>query len=171
MDKHTSRMVENVLCLCYGPCVYKASYPWEKKHTQLFFNVSMATISCKHITTFVGQSSYSPFGLYGPSVVLYILYLTLCMIGIHSHRYLPKVLRAQHLGVEHDFALVRGDLQGGQHVVHSGQVGGRAGRHVVELPLQDVETRPTRDMGALKRGGIQSVMLGTDKQTQLKHKA
>lgn len=38
--------------------------------------------------------------------------------------YQPEILRAQHLGVVHDFTLVRGDLQGGQHVVHPGQVGG-----------------------------------------------
>lgn len=61
----------------------------------------------------------------------------------------PEVLGAQHLGVVHDFTLVRGDLQGGQNVVNSGQVGGRAGWHVVELPLEDVETWPSRYMRAL----------------------
>lgn len=54
----------------------------------------------------------------------------------------PEVLRADDLRVVHDFALVRGDLQRGQHIVHAGQVGGGAGWHAVELPLQDVESRP-----------------------------
>lgn len=69
-----------------------------------------------------------------------------------SLSYQPEVLRAQHLGVEHDFTLVRGHLQRGQHVVHSGQVGGRAGRHVVKPPLQDVEAGPPGYMRALRTG-------------------
>lgn len=72
-----------------------------------------------------------------------------CLSLSFSHT--PEVLRAQHLGVVHDFTLVRGDLQGGQHVVHSGQVGGRARGHVVELPLEDVETWPACDVGALRK--------------------
>lgn len=62
----------------------------------------------------------------------------------------PKILGPNHLGVVHHFALVGGDLQGGQHVVHSRQ-GGRARRHAVELPLQDVEARPPRHVGALEQ--------------------
>lgn len=75
------------------------------------------------------------------------------MSGRYTQNHQPEVLRAQHLGVIHDFTLVRGDLQRGEHVVHSRQVGGRAGRHAVELPLEDVETGPPCDMGALGRGG------------------
>lgn len=63
----------------------------------------------------------------------------------------PEVLGGDHLGVVHDLALVRGDLQGGQHVVHAGQAGGGTRGHAVELPLQDVEARPPRHMGALQR--------------------
>lgn len=65
----------------------------------------------------------------------------------------PEVLGADDLGVVHDFALVRGHLQRGQHVVHAGQVGGGAGGHAVELPLQDVEARPPGHVGALERVG------------------
>ena len=55
----------------------------------------------------------------------------------------------QHLGVEHNLTLVGGDLQGGQDVVHTGQAGGGARRRAVETPLEDVETRPARHVGAL----------------------
>lgn len=77
----------------------------------------------------------------------------------HTSSYQPEVFRAQHLSVVHDFTLVRRHLQGGQHVVHSGQVGGRTGRHVVELPLEDVEAWPPRDMGALKKEEIHEFII------------
>lgn len=68
-----------------------------------------------------------------------------------SLRQVPEILRPDHFCVVHHFALVGGDLQGGQHVVHSGEVGGRTRRHAVELPLQDVEARPPGHMGALQQ--------------------
>lgn len=37
-----------------------------------------------------------------------------------SLRRVPEILRADHFRVVHHFALVGGDLQGRQHVVHSG---------------------------------------------------
>lgn len=56
---------------------------------------------------------------------------------------------SQHLRVVHNLALVGGDLQRSQHIVHAGQAGGGAGRRVVEAPLEDVEARPARYVGAL----------------------
>lgn len=56
---------------------------------------------------------------------------------------------SQHLCVVHDLALVGGDLQRGQHVVHAGQAGGGARRRVVKAPLEDVEAWPARYVGAL----------------------
>lgn len=61
---------------------------------------------------------------------------------------------SQHLRVVHDLALVGGDLQRGQHVVHAGQAGGGARRRVVKAPLQDVEARPARHVGALEERRI-----------------
>lgn len=55
----------------------------------------------------------------------------------------------QHLSVVHDLALVGGDLQGGQYIIHTRQTGGSAGCRAVEAPLEDVEARPTGDMGTL----------------------
>lgn len=55
----------------------------------------------------------------------------------------------QHLGVVHDLALVRGDLQRGQNIIHPGNVGGGASRGAVEAPLEDVEARPACYVGAL----------------------
>lgn len=55
----------------------------------------------------------------------------------------------QHLGVVHDLALVRGDLQRGQNIIHPGNAGGRACRGAVEAPLEDVEARPACYVGAL----------------------
>lgn len=63
----------------------------------------------------------------------------------------PEILGPDHFCVVHHFALVGGDLQGGQHVVHSGEVGGGTRGHAVELPLQDVEARPPGHMGALQQ--------------------
>lgn len=64
----------------------------------------------------------------------------------------PEILGPDHFRVVHHFALVRGHLQGGQHVVHPGQVGGRTRRHAVELPLQDVEAWPPGHVRALEQG-------------------
>lgn len=63
----------------------------------------------------------------------------------------------QHLGVVHDLTLVGGDLQRGQHVVHSRQAGGGAGRGAVEAPLQDVAAGPARHVGALLIRGEPSI--------------
>lgn len=63
----------------------------------------------------------------------------------------PEILRPDHLGVVHHFALVGRDLQGGQHVVHPGQAGGSTRWHAVEFPLQDVEAGPPCHMGALEQ--------------------
>lgn len=82
-----------------------------------------------------------------------LLSFRMCHTRTETDTHSPEVLGAQHLSVVHDLALVRGHLQGGQHVVHSGQVGGRAGWHVVEPPLENVETRPPGDVGALRMGG------------------
>lgn len=68
--------------------------------------------------------------------------------------YQPEVLRAQHLSVVHDFTLVWGDLQCGQHIVYPRQVSGRAGRHVMELPLEDVKPWPACNMGALNKAKV-----------------
>lgn len=59
----------------------------------------------------------------------------------------------QHLGVVHNLTLVRGDLQRGQHIIHTRQAGGGAGRRAVETPLQDVEARPACYVGALFEAG------------------
>lgn len=58
-------------------------------------------------------------------------------------------MRGQHLGVIHDLALVGGDLQRGQHIIHTGQARGGAGSGAVETPLEDVETWPACYVGAL----------------------
>lgn len=55
----------------------------------------------------------------------------------------------QHLGVVHDFTLVGGDLQRGQHIIHTRQAGGGAGWGAVKAPLEDVEAWPACYMGAL----------------------
>lgn len=55
----------------------------------------------------------------------------------------------QHLGVVHDLTLVGGDLQRGQHIVHTRQAGGGASRGAVEAPLEDVEAGPACNVGAL----------------------
>lgn len=55
----------------------------------------------------------------------------------------------QHLGVEHNLTLVGGDLQRGQHIIHTRQAGGSAYWRTVEAPLQDVEARPAGYVGAL----------------------
>lgn len=56
---------------------------------------------------------------------------------------------AQHFRVVHDLTLVGGDLQRGQHIVHTRQAGGRAGGGAVEAPLEDVEAGPASYMRAL----------------------
>lgn len=61
----------------------------------------------------------------------------------------PEVMRAQHLCVIHDFALVGGDLQAGQNIIHPWQAGGSWGCRAMEAPLEDVEARPAGYMGAL----------------------
>lgn len=55
----------------------------------------------------------------------------------------------QHLGVVHDLTLVGRDLQRCQHIVHTRQAGGGAGRGAVETPLENVEARPACYVGAL----------------------
>lgn len=55
----------------------------------------------------------------------------------------------QHLCVVHDLTLVGGDLQRGQHIIHTRQAGGGAGWGAVETPLEDVEAGPACYMGAL----------------------
>lgn len=64
--------------------------------------------------------------------------------GLQAGHRASEILGADHFGVVHHFALVRRHLQGGQHIVHPGQVGGGARWHAVESPLQDVEARPSR---------------------------
>lgn len=71
------------------------------------------------------------------------------MTGLQTGHGSPEVMGCQHLGVVHDLTLVGGDLQRGQHVVHSRQAGGGAGREAVEAPLQDVAAGPARHVGAL----------------------
>lgn len=55
----------------------------------------------------------------------------------------------QHLSVIHDFTLVGGDLQRGQHIIHTGQTGGSAGGRAMETPLEDIEAGPACYVGAL----------------------
>lgn len=55
----------------------------------------------------------------------------------------------QHLSVIHDLALVGGDLQGGQNIIHPRQAGGGGGCRAMETPLEDVEARPAGYVGAL----------------------
>lgn len=62
--------------------------------------------------------------------------------GLQAGHGTSEIFGPNHFGVVHHFALVRGDLQGGQHIIHPGQVGRSTRRHAVELPLQDVEARP-----------------------------
>lgn len=69
--------------------------------------------------------------------------------GLQAAHRTSEILRPDHLGVVHHFALVGRDLQGGQHVVHPGQAGGSTRWHAVEFPLQDVEAGPPCHMGAL----------------------
>lgn len=57
----------------------------------------------------------------------------------------------QHLGVVHDLALVRGDLQRGQNIIHPRNVGGGASGGAVEAPLEDVEAGPAGHVGALMK--------------------
>lgn len=61
----------------------------------------------------------------------------------------PEIMRGQHLSVVHDLTLVGGDLQRGQHVIHTRQAGGGADRGAVETPLEDVEAGPASYVGAL----------------------
>lgn len=62
--------------------------------------------------------------------------------GLQAGHGASEIFGPNHFGVVHHFALVGGDLQGGQHIVHPGQVGRSTCWHAVELPLQDVEARP-----------------------------
>ncbi len=55
----------------------------------------------------------------------------------------------QHLGVVHDLTLVGGDLQRGQHIIHTWHAGGGVPGRAVEAPLEDVEAWPARYVGAL----------------------
>lgn len=57
----------------------------------------------------------------------------------------------QHLGVVHNLAFVRGDLQRSQNIIHSGNAGGCASWGAVEAPLEDVEARPTCYVGTLNK--------------------
>lgn len=82
----------------------------------------------------------------------------------------------QHLSVVHDLTLVGGDLQRGQHIIHTGQAGGGAGWGAVEAPLEDVEAGPARYVGALFEDNckINSTALmqqtaNRDKQSLVRH--
>lgn len=76
----------------------------------------------------------------------------------------------QHLGVVHDLALVGGDLQRGQHIIHTRQAGGRACRGAVEAPLEDVEAGPARYVGALfeRRMNLNASMQRTENKDKQK---
>lgn len=71
-----------------------------------------------------------------------------CLIQAHR-RNSPEVVGGKHLRVVHDLALVRRDLQRGQNIIHPGNAGCCAGWRAVEAPLEDVEARPARYVGAL----------------------
>lgn len=59
----------------------------------------------------------------------------------------------QHLSVVHNLALVRGDLQRSQNIIHSRNAGGCASWGAVEAPLEDVQARPTCYVGSLINRG------------------
>lgn len=77
----------------------------------------------------------------------------------------PEVVGGKHLRVVHDLALVRRDLQRGQNIIHPGNAGCCAGWRAVETPLEDVEARPARYVGALIKQRTQPTSAALKQQT------
>lgn len=63
---------------------------------------------------------------------------------------LPEVLGCKHLVVVYELALVTGNLQRGENIIHPREAGARAGQGTVHFPLENVESRPASHVGPLE---------------------
>lgn len=65
-------------------------------------------------------------------------------------RLLPEVLGCKHLVVVNKLALVTGNLQRGENIIHPREAGARAGQGTVHFPLENVEAGPASHVGPLE---------------------